>query len=114
MAAATAARAARGRGRRGARGVAVVLAVGIDLLTKQLALTNLERRHAVRLLGGAVYLDLTRNSGAAFSIGTGFTWIFPLIAIVVIGCDRLAGPAAALGAVGDRAGAGRWAGRWAT
>jgi lipoprotein signal peptidase len=63
------------RGRRGARGVRV-LVVGIDLLHKQLALTNLSDGTVVRLLGGLVYLDLTRNSGAAFSIGEGFTWLF--------------------------------------
>jgi len=73
-----------------ARGAAVavlavcgVLVVGIDLLTKQLALTNLSDGTVVRLLGGLVYLDLTRNGGAAFSIGEGFTWLFPLVAIVV-------------------------------
>jgi signal peptidase II len=62
--------------------VAVVLA--IDLLTKQLALTNLSDGSQVRLLGGALWFDLTRNSGAAFSIGAGFTWVFPLVAIVVM------------------------------
>jgi signal peptidase II len=74
-----------------ARRVAVItlalvalLAIGIDLLAKQLVLTNIGDGHAVRLLGGALYLDLTRNSGAAFSIGTQVTVIFPLIAIGVI------------------------------
>jgi signal peptidase II len=78
------------RGRR-ARTVAVItlglvalLAIGLDLVAKQLVLTNLGDGHAVRLLGGALYLDLTRNSGAAFSIGTNFTVVFPLIAIAVI------------------------------
>ncbi len=37
------------------------------------------------MLGGLVYFDLTRNSGAAFSIGSGYTFIFPIIAVVVIG-----------------------------
>ena len=74
----------------GARGAAVavlaasgVLVVGLDLLTKQLALTNLSDGSVVRLLGGLVYFDLTRNGGAAFSIGAGVTWLFPLAAIVV-------------------------------
>jgi signal peptidase II len=35
------------------------------------------------LLGGLVKLTYTENTGAAFSIGTGMTWIFTLIALVV-------------------------------
>jgi signal peptidase II len=65
--------------------IATVLVVGLDQWTKQLALTSLSDGHTVRLLGGAVYLDLTRNSGAAFSIGTDITFVFPLVAIVVLG-----------------------------
>lgn len=64
-------------------GTAVTM-LGVDLLTKQLALTNLADRDPVRLLGGAVYLTLTRNSGAAFSIGVGYTAIFPIITVVVV------------------------------
>ncbi|MEH0937593.1 signal peptidase II [Micromonospora psammae] len=56
-----------------------------DLLTKHLALLALDDREPVRLLGGAVYLTLTRNSGAAWSIGSDHTWIFPLITIGVVG-----------------------------
>jgi signal peptidase II len=59
--------------------------VGLDQWTKQLALSNLSDGSTVRLLGGAVYFDLTRNSGAAFSIGTDITFVFPLIALVVLG-----------------------------
>jgi len=65
--------------------IAAVLVVGLDLWTKQLALTALSDGSTVRLLGGAVYFDLTRNSGAAFSIGTDVTFVFPLVAIVVLG-----------------------------
>jgi signal peptidase II len=65
-------------------GITVLVVLAIDLLTKQLALTNLGDGSRARLLGGAVWLDLTRNSGAAFSIGAGFTWVFPLIALVVM------------------------------
>ena len=38
----------------------------------------------VKLLGGAVYLSLTRNSGAAFSLCADYTFIFPIIALVVL------------------------------
>jgi signal peptidase II len=63
----------------------VLVVLMIDLATKQLALTNLSDGSRTRLLGGALWFDLTRNSGAAFSIGSGFTWVFPLVAIVVVG-----------------------------
>jgi signal peptidase II len=65
-------------------GLVPVLVIGLDLLTKQLALTYLSDREPLRLLGGALYLTLTRNSGAAFSIGGSFTMLFPLVALVVV------------------------------
>ena len=61
------------------------VSVLVDQSTKQLALSYLEDSEPVRLLGGAVYLSLTRNSGAAFSMASGHTWVFPLIALVVVG-----------------------------
>jgi signal peptidase II len=62
-----------------------VAVLGLDALTKQIAVSQLADQPPVRLLGGAVYLVLTRNSGAAFSLGTGHTFVFPLIALVVAG-----------------------------
>jgi signal peptidase II len=56
----------------------------IDQVTKHLSVVYLEDREPVRLLGGAVYLTLVRNSGAAFSLGTDITFVFPLVAIVVL------------------------------
>ncbi|RKN50772.1 signal peptidase II [Micromonospora endolithica] len=56
-----------------------------DLLTKHLALAELPDREPVRLLGGAVYLSLIRNSGAAWGMGSDYTWVFPLITIGVVG-----------------------------
>ncbi|MEV1330155.1 signal peptidase II [Micromonospora costi] len=79
-------------GGRRARPAAVAILAGtalaavlIDLLTKHLALANLTDREPVRLLGGLIYLNLVRNSGAAWSIGSDHTWVFPLITIAVIG-----------------------------
>ncbi|MFE9652173.1 signal peptidase II [Micromonospora sp. NPDC006431] len=71
------------------RAIGILLGVALfallaDLATKQLALSELTGRGPVSLLGGAVYLTLTRNSGAAWSIGSGHTWVFPLITIGVI------------------------------
>ncbi|MQA95919.1 MAG: signal peptidase II [Streptosporangiales bacterium] len=56
------------------------LALAADAVTKVVAVATLSGRDPVRLLGGLLTLRLTRNSGAAFSIGTGMTWIFTLIA----------------------------------
>jgi signal peptidase II len=55
------------------------------VLTKYLAVSHLTGRPPVRILGGLLYLDLTRNSGAAWSLGTGYTWVFPLVTLVVAG-----------------------------
>jgi signal peptidase II len=60
---------------------AVVLA---DLVTKIIVVARLENHEPIELLGGFLTLDVTRNSGAAFSIGTGYTFVFPIIAIVVM------------------------------
>ncbi len=65
-------------------GVAVVM-VALDQWVKQLALDALSDGHHVRILGGLVYFDLTFNAGAAWSFGTGFTFVFPIIAIVISG-----------------------------
>jgi signal peptidase II len=68
-----------------ALGVTVALVVGLDVLTKYLAVVHLTDRPPVRVLGGLLYLDLIRNSGAAWSLGTGYTWVFPLVTLVVVG-----------------------------
>jgi signal peptidase II len=74
--------------RRGALVVFLAVALGglvVDQVTKQLAVAGLEHQPPVRLLGGAVYLVLVRNSGAAFSLGTDYTFVFPVITAAVIG-----------------------------
>jgi len=46
----------------------------------------------VRIIGGAIYLIETRNSGAAFSVGTGATIVLTVIALAVVGVIlRMAG-----------------------
>jgi signal peptidase II len=65
-------------------GVAAVW-LGLDVLTKVLAVANLDGQPPVRLLGGAVYLVLFRNPGAAFSLATGMTWLLALLATVIVG-----------------------------
>lgn len=62
-----------------------LVVLGLDLATKILAVALLEGQPPVRVLGGAVYLQLLRNPGAAFSMATGMTWVLAVIAIIVIG-----------------------------
>jgi signal peptidase II len=64
---------------------AVVLVLDVVskvLVAAKLPMTPTEKH--VRLLGGAIYLDQTRNSGAAFSLGTGFTVILTVVALAVV------------------------------
>ncbi len=57
--------------------------LALDLGTKLLVVATVERGEDIRLLGGALYLTHTRNTGAAFSFAEGFTVVFTLIAVVV-------------------------------
>jgi signal peptidase II len=56
----------------------------LDLATKTLAVAQLEGREPVSLLGGLLTLRLTRNPGAAFSLGTGYTVALTVVAIGVV------------------------------
>jgi signal peptidase II len=58
--------------------------LGLDILSKSLVAAYLGNHAPIRLLGGAVYLVEARNSGAAFSVGTGATIVLTVIAVVVI------------------------------
>ncbi|GAA1283566.1 signal peptidase II [Pseudonocardia aurantiaca] len=60
------------------------LVLAADIITKVVAVAELEGRAPVELLGGLVYLQLIRNPGAAFSFATGYTWLLTVIAIAVV------------------------------
>nr|WP_309116390.1 signal peptidase II [Saccharothrix sp.] len=57
----------------------------LDLVTKVIAVRQLEGQAPVELLGGLVYLSFLRNSGAAFGMAEGYTVILALIACGVVG-----------------------------
>lgn len=57
----------------------------LDLLTKQWALTALADQRPRRVFGEFLQLWLTSNPGAAFSLGTGATWIFTAFAAGIAG-----------------------------
>jgi len=65
--------------------VVVVIALTLDIVTKQLVVAHLREGQPVTLIGGLLYLNSNRNGGAAFSMGTSVTWVFPTIAIIVSG-----------------------------
>lgn len=55
----------------------------VDVLTKQWALANLGHGEIVHVVRDLLRLELTANSGAAFSMGTGVTWLFTGLAAAV-------------------------------
>ncbi len=78
----------QGRPRRRVGLFAIVAAavLAADVVSKAIVAAELPRTHPpIRVLGGVVYLEQIRNSGAAFSLGTGFTVILTVIALVVVG-----------------------------
>jgi signal peptidase II len=55
-----------------------------DIVSKILVVANLSDHAPIKLLGGLITLEETRNPGAAFSVGTSATLIFGVVAIAVI------------------------------
>jgi signal peptidase II len=73
------------RGRR----IGVLLGIAVfvlaaDAITKALVVVHLRPGEPVHVLGNVLMLNLLRNSGAAFSVGTGNTIVFTAIAVVVV------------------------------
>jgi signal peptidase II len=64
-------------------GVALTV-LALDIVSKLLVVAKLSGRPPVRLLGGFLHLLVSRNPGAAFSIGTSMTLVFSAIAVTVI------------------------------
>ncbi len=56
-----------------------------DIITKALVVAHLRPDEPVHVLGNVLMFDLLRNSGAAFSVGTGYTIVFTAIALGVVG-----------------------------
>jgi signal peptidase II len=55
-----------------------------DAITKALVVVHLRPDEPVHVLDGVLMLDLLRNPGAAFSVGTGDTIVFTAIALGVV------------------------------
>ncbi|MGW0036041.1 signal peptidase II [Gordonia sp. NPDC003376] len=58
--------------------------VVLDILTKTWAVKTIVPGDPVHIIGDAVTLRMVRNSGAAFSMAEGYTWVLTLIALAVI------------------------------
>ena len=62
-----------------------LVGLALDVVTKVIAVDQLEPGRPVPLLGGLLTLRLIRNPGAAFSTGEGITPVFALAACAVLG-----------------------------
>jgi signal peptidase II len=63
---------------------AALAVLALDIISKVTVVANLSDRPPLRLLGGFLTLLVSRNPGAAFSIGTSMTVVFSVIAVSVI------------------------------
>lgn len=64
-------------------GVAIVV-IALDAISKVIVVATLSDHAPIRLFGGLIKLEETRNSGAAFSVGGGATFLFAFVAVAVI------------------------------
>ncbi|GAB39114.1 lipoprotein signal peptidase [Gordonia sputi NBRC 100414] len=64
-------------------GIALAV-IALDVITKSLVVALLDPERPVHIIGDAVTLRLVRNSGAAFSMASGYTWVLTLIALAVV------------------------------
>jgi signal peptidase II len=77
-----------------------VIVVVVDQLTKWWAVNTLANGSTVNVVGDLITFRLVYNAGAAFSTGTGFTWVFTVVSGVA---------AVVIAIVAWRAGSRRWA-----
>jgi signal peptidase II len=65
-------------------GVVALVLYGLDQLAKYLIVTHLHEGQLVPVLGQVLQLHYVTNSGAAFSLASGFTWILSIVAVGVV------------------------------
>lgn len=59
------------------------VAVLVDQLSKLCALSSLSDGRSLTVVDGVLSFTLVRNPGASLGFGSGFTWVFSLLAVVV-------------------------------
>ena len=65
--------------------IAVALfVIAADVISKAIVVARMPGHPPIRMLGGALTITLTRNAGAAFSIGNSMTIVFTAIALGVV------------------------------
>ncbi|MGH1527315.1 signal peptidase II [Leifsonia sp. L25] len=57
----------------------------VDQIAKVLVVSNLYEGQQLQVLGQLLQLHFVKNPGAAFSIGSGSTWIFSIVGVGVLG-----------------------------
>jgi signal peptidase II len=57
--------------------------IGLDQTAKYLIVTHLTEGQLVNVIRNILQFHFVKNSGAAFSLGTGITWVFSLVAAAV-------------------------------
>jgi signal peptidase II len=65
-------------------GAVALVGLALDAVTKVAVVTYLEPDVSVPVVGRLLSFHLIRNSGAAFSQGEGFAWVFAVAALVVL------------------------------
>jgi signal peptidase II len=65
-------------------GVVAAGILALDQFAKYLIVSNLEVGEIVPVLGELLQFHFVKNSGAAFSLASGFTWILSIVAVGVI------------------------------
>jgi signal peptidase II len=88
-----------------------LIIIALDQATKVLVVDRLSDRGPVDLIPGVLDLELTRNSGAAFSLGEGSTVVLTVISAVVVAailriCHRVSSRGWSLALGGIMGGAG--------
>jgi signal peptidase II len=64
--------------------VVALCVFAVDQISKYLIVANMTEHQQVQVLGTWLQFYFVKNSGAAFSIGSGSTWIFSIIATGVL------------------------------
>jgi signal peptidase II len=67
----------------GLLGAVAVTVIVLDLVTKLAVVAHMTTSETHDVLGGLLKITYTRNAGAAFSVGTGMTAVFALVAVAV-------------------------------
>lgn len=81
--------AERAAGRRGLALIPILVAVAVaaylaDVLSKVLVVATMEPGERISVIGDFLTFRLARNSGAAFSMATGYTWVLSIVALSVV------------------------------